>query len=316
MAATPVPAGTDLKSFLQTAAARTDGYLRSFTESLPESPPKLTEAIAYSLLGPGKRIRPALVQLCYRAAGGEDPECTAAMPPAAAIEMIHCFSLIHDDLPAMDNDDLRRGRPTNHKVYGEAMAILAGDALNTLPFEMLASRVTDAALASRLIRELAHATGPEGMIGGQVLDTCHPEEARAASTKATLSELQRIHRMKTGALIRCACRMGALVAAFPSISAGGSAALEAIDTYGRAIGLAFQITDDILDVTATEDQMGKKTNKDAAIGKLTYPSLVGLEKARQLLAEQVELARQTAGQLGAHGTLLSELAGELANRRS
>jgi geranylgeranyl diphosphate synthase type II len=263
--------------------------------------------MAYSLLGPGKRIRPALALLCCQAAGGGEAEMGTALAPAGAIEMIHCFSLIHDDLPAMDNDDLRRGRPTNHKVYGEALAILAGDALNTLPFELIVTRVREPGLAAALVKELAQATGPEGMIGGQVLDTCHPGEAKAGTT-GTLPHLQRIHRMKTGALIRCACRMGGLCA-----GAGGDK-LAAIDTYGRAIGLAFQIVDDILDVTATEAQMGKKTGKDAAIGKLTYPSLAGLEKSREYLTEQVRIADEVAGSLGERARLLSELAHELAER--
>jgi geranylgeranyl diphosphate synthase type II len=300
-------APSELKIFLQDAAGRTDAFLRDYLDAQSDSPKKLSESIAYSLFGPGKRIRPVLVLLCYVASGGKDPEFTDALPPAAAIEMIHCFSLIHDDLPAMDNDDLRRGRPTNHKVYGDALAILAGDALNTLPFEMIASKVTNPSLAVSLVDELAHATGPEGMIGGQVLDTCHPEEARSGQS-ATLSDLQRIHRMKTGALIRCACRMGAL-------AAGASAeTLGAIDAYGKAIGLAFQIVDDILDVTATEEQMGKKTGKDAAIGKLTYPSLVGLEKAREYLTEQVKVAEAVSLQLGPHAALLKQLAHDLASR--
>jgi geranylgeranyl diphosphate synthase type II len=301
-------AGADLKAFLKDAATRVDLYGKAYLESLKECPPKLRDAMAYSFLGPGKRIRPALVLLCYQAAGGEDREFAVAMPAAAAIEMIHCFSLIHDDLPAMDNDDLRRGRPTNHKVYGEGMAILAGDGLNTLPFELIASRVTTAPLAISLVRELAHATGVEGMIGGQVLDTCHPEEAKASGSRATLEDLQRIHRMKTGALMRCACRMGALCASpQPGV-------LEQIDAYGKAIGLAFQIVDDILDVTATEEQMGKKTGKDEAIGKLTYPSLVGLEGAREYLAEQVRISDDVAKKLGPHAILLSQLAHELAGR--
>ncbi|MGN6370812.1 MAG: polyprenyl synthetase family protein [Phycisphaerae bacterium] len=295
----------DLKAFMKDAAARADGYLKAYLESLRESPAKLTEAIGYSLFGPGKRIRPVLVLLCHHAVGGVDVE--TALAPAAAIEMIHCFSLIHDDLPAMDNDDLRRGRPTNHKVYGDALAILAGDALNTMAFEVIAKKVGDARLASALIRELAYATGPEGMIGGQVLDTCHPEEAKAGSA-GDLPKLQQIHRMKTGALIRCSCRMGALCA-----NVSGEV-LEAIDTYGKAIGLAFQIMDDILDVTATEEQMGKKTGKDAAIGKLTYPALVGLEKSRQYLAEQVRIADEVSARLGPHAVLLSQLAHDLASR--
>ena len=298
---------SDLKSFLTLAADQTDAFLKSFIHSLPDSPPRLTEAMAYSLLGPGKRIRPALVLLCHHAVGGTETAFATALIPAAAIEMIHCFSLIHDDLPAMDNDDLRRGRPTNHKVFGDGLAILAGDSLNTLPFELI-SRIENPTLAVTLIRELAHATGPEGMIGGQVLDTCHPEEARAAGKPASLADLQRIHRMKTGALIRCACRMGALCAN-PT-----PAVLDSIDLYGRAIGLAFQIVDDILDVTATPEQMGKNTNKDAAIGKLTYPSLVGLPKAREYLAEQVKIADDVSAKLGPRAAMLSQLAHDLANR--
>jgi geranylgeranyl diphosphate synthase type II len=301
----------DLKSFLRDAAAKTDDYLKAYLESLTDSPPKLAEAVAYSLFGPGKRIRPGLVLLCYHAAGGDDPHSAPALPPAAAIEMIHCFSLIHDDLPAMDNDDLRRGRPTNHKVYGDAMAILAGDALNTLAFEIITSRVTRPELAVKLVRELAHATGMQGMIGGQVLDACHPEEAKTGKTFA-LTDLQRIHRMKTGALIQSACRMGAIVAGAGVASSADT--LLAIDTYGKAIGLAFQIVDDILDVTSTQEQLGKKTGKDASIGKLTYPSLVGLEKARELLAEQVKVADEVAGKLGPHAALLSQLAHDLAAR--
>ncbi len=307
MPLSPSPPPPDLKTFLREAAAKTDAYLRAYLETLSGSPHKLTDSIAYSLFGPGKRIRPALVLLCYDAADGEDLNYAEALPPAGAIEMIHCFSLIHDDLPAMDNDDLRRGRPTNHKIYGDALAILAGDALNTLAFELLASRITRPELAVQLIRELARATGSQGMIGGQVLDTCHPEEARSGQN-ATLADLQRIHRMKTGALIHAACRMGALVADATADT------LAAIDSYGKAIGLAFQIVDDILDVTATAEQMGKKTGKDAAIGKLTYPSLVGLDKAREFLAEQVKVADSVAAHLGPHATLLSQLAHDLANR--
>jgi geranylgeranyl pyrophosphate synthase len=303
---------TDLKSFLKAAADRTDDYLKECLDSASTVPPRLREAIAYSLLGSGKRIRPALVLLCHLAAGGGEGggnDGQTALAPAAAIEMIHCFSLIHDDLPAMDNDDLRRGRPTNHKVFGDGLAILAGDALNTLAFETLVRKVADPQLAVALIRELAFATGLEGMIGGQVLDTCHPQEARLGNGEtASLGDLQRIHRMKTGALIVCACRMGALCAkATP-------ATLDAIDRYGRSMGLAFQIMDDILDVTASAEQMGKKTGKDAAIGKLTYPSLVGLDKSREYLAEQVRLAEKISRELGPQAQLLGELAQELATR--
>ena len=297
--------GTTLKAKMQEAATRTEAFLKHYVTSLADSPPKLTESVEYSLYGPGKRIRPVLAVLCAEAVGGT---LDHALPAAAAVEMIHCFSLIHDDLPAMDDDDLRRGRPTNHKVYGEALAILAGDALNTMAFEVIAKTVSDPVLAIGLVRELAFATGPEGMIGGQVLDTCHPEEARSGQGQAALPHLQRIHRMKTGALIRGACRMGAM-------SGGASAAaLAQIDTYGKAIGLAFQIVDDILDVTSTEEQMGKKVGKDAQIGKLTYPSLLGLEESRRHLAETLKVTDAVAVHLGSAAAHLAELARTMAER--
>ncbi len=300
----------DLKAFLKDAADRSDRFTRTYLDSLTDSPTQLTEAMAYSLFGPGKRIRPALVLLCHHAVGGRDAD--TALAPAAAIEMIHCFSLIHDDLPAMDNDDLRRGRPTNHKVYGEALAILAGDALNSHAFDIIAKNIADPRLAVALVKELAFATGAEGMIGGQVLDTCHPLEAKqqadGSGPAGDLQKLQRIHRMKTGTLIRSACRIGAMCANVDAST------LDSIDVYRRAIGLAFQIVDDILDVTGTEAQMGKKTGKDAAIGKLTYPVLVGLEQSRRYLSDQVAIADTIAAQLGAGAELLSQLAHDLANR--
>lgn len=295
-----------VKSALQNAAARTDVFLKDFLATLTDSPQKLTESIAYSLFGPGKRIRPALVLLCCEALGGN---AESALPPAAAIEMIHCFSLIHDDLPAMDNDDLRRGRPTNHKVYGDALAILAGDALNTLAFEVIARRIPDPVLVAKLVLELASATGVEGMIGGQVLDTCYPQEAKSGA-KAGLADLQRIHRMKTGALLRCSCRMGALC------GKATDQQLQLIDSYGKAIGLAFQIMDDILDVTATEEQMGKKTGKDAAIGKLTYPSLIGLDESRQHLQAQVKVTDGVCDKLGPRAETLRALSHYMASRTS
>lgn len=294
----------DLKSTLADCATQTEAFMKAYITERAESPAKLTESIEYSLYGPGKRIRPALAILCAQAVGGTLAD---ALPAAAAVEMVHCFSLIHDDLPAMDNDDLRRGRPTNHKVYGDALAILAGDALNTMAFEVIALKTADAVLAVKLVTELAFATGAEGMIGGQVLDTCYPQEARAGA-QGTLDWLQRIHRMKTGALIRGACRMGALA------GRATDEQLNLIDRYGRAIGLAFQIVDDILDVTATEEQMGKKTGKDAAIGKLTYPSLLGMDASRKHLREQVAITEEVVARLGPKAAMLGELSRAMAER--
>jgi geranylgeranyl pyrophosphate synthase len=193
------------------------------------------------------------------------------------MELIHTFSLVHDDLPAMDDDDLRRGRPTNHKVFGEAMAILAGDSMVTMAFEILAIDA-DPGIAPQLVREVASATGPAGMIGGQVLDMSHENHGLA------LEQLQQLHRMKTGALLTTSCRLGA-------IAAGATAEqLSAITEYGRHMGLAFQIVDDILDKTATPEQLGKATNKDASRGKNTYPALLGLDGSRAEAERQLDAA--------------------------
>jgi geranylgeranyl pyrophosphate synthase len=210
-----------------------------------------------------------------RACGAPYSASAAALAAAGAIELIHTFSLVHDDLPAMDDDDLRRGRPTNHKVYGEAMAILAGDAMVAMAFEVLA---TDAepAVGARLAAELARAAGPAGMIGGQVLDMEGENQSLA------LDQLQRLHRMKTGALLVAACRMGAIAAGDVD-----SARLHALTAFGRHIGLAFQIVDDLLDITASPEQLGKGTGKDADKGKNTYPRLMGVEQSRREAGRQL-----------------------------
>ena len=297
---------TSIEKLLQQYANDTDAYLDRWLQSLSSMPPQLGKAIRYSLLGPGKRIRPALAMMSSRAVGGT---ARAALPVAAALELIHCFSLVHDDLPAMDDDDLRRGRPTNHKVFGEGLAILAGDAMNTLAFELLVREVRKPQLAARLVEELAVATGPCGMIGGQVLDTCHPTEKPVRTTaQAGLKKLQTIHRMKTGALITAACRMGAMV--------GGASQrqLALMWELGQAIGLAFQIVDDLLDVTASASQLGKRAGKDANLGKLTYPSLLGVEKTRRHLAQQQSIAESIVAELGAKADSLRDLVHFLAAR--
>jgi len=222
-------------------------------------PPALAHAVAYAALGPGKRLRPVLCIHTARAAGGTDD---AALPAAAALEFIHAFSLVHDDLPGLDNDDLRRGRPTLHKATSEAMAILAGDALHTLAFrEVLADQAHSASLAA----ELAHAT--LSMIAGQVYDTLGGFE----NSQSDLERVRLVHLNKTGALIRAACRMGAIAA-----HASGSS-LQRFSDVGDALGLMFQIVDDVIDVTQSSDHVGKRTGKDAEAGKLTYPGVLGLE---------------------------------------
>jgi geranylgeranyl diphosphate synthase type II len=244
-----------------------DAYLRLALKHQVSAPKQLVEAIEYSLMAGGKRLRPTLVLEAFRSCDGSEGQRTSALAAAGAMELLHTFSLVHDDLPAMDDDDLRRGRPTNHIVFGEAMAILAGDAMMTLAFELIATDA-DPALAPALIRELASAAGPAGMIGGQVLDMA------GENRSLTLDELQQIHRMKTGALLTASCRLGA-------ISAKADAhALEAVSAYGRHLGIAFQIVDDVLDETSTPEAMGKRTKKDSAKGKNTYPKVIGLDASR------------------------------------
>jgi geranylgeranyl diphosphate synthase type II len=246
----------------------------------PAIPPKLAEAIRYSLLAGGKRLRPALVlETAVALTASSPPELSqSALAAAGALELIHTFSLVHDDLPAMDDDDLRRGRPTNHKVFGEAMAILAGDAMTTLAFELIADRA-EPPHVGMLVHELARASGPRGMIGGQVLDMA------GENRRVSMEELQRIHRLKTGALIRCAVRMGAIVA-----GATGERLEEQATGYGEHLGVAFQIVDDMLDVTSTPAELGKATQKDAVAGKNTYPALIGLDASRAAANQRVESA--------------------------
>lgn len=259
-----------------------------------EAPAKLIEAMMYSLRAGGKRLRPTLVLASFDAVGGAEAERRAAEHAALAIELVHTFSLVHDDLPAMDDDDLRRGVPTNHKVFGEAMAILAGDAMLSAAFEVLSDVGGEAAL--KLIAELASATGPAGMVGGQVLDI------EAEGVVLSAEQLARVHRLKTGALLRAACRLGAI--------AGGAShkPLEAMSRFGGHIGLAFQIVDDILDVTSTAEQLGKATGKDRAAGKNTYPGLFGLEASRRMADEQLQLALAALHPLGSAADDLAELA--------
>jgi geranylgeranyl diphosphate synthase type II len=250
--------------------------------------------MAYSLLAGGKRLRPILALLACEACGGEQE---AAMPAACALEMVHTYSLIHDDLPAMDNDDLRRGRPTNHVVYGEGMAILAGDGLLTLAFEVLARDTTPAATAAACCADLAKAAGMAGMVGGQVADL--EAEGRTVST---LEELEGIHRRKTGALLASSLTLGARVAQAEADD------LERLTHFGRALGLAFQITDDLLDVCGCTQNMGKAVNKDASRGKLTYPSLLGDEASRLRANCQIAEACKWIEPFGVRGRRLESLA--------
>jgi geranylgeranyl pyrophosphate synthase len=308
---TPTPSAPALLAQHGQAVA---DYLRSVLTRYPAAPPRLIEAVEYSLMAGGKRLRPALVLECAAACGAADrpaPPSRAALAAAGAVELIHTFSLVHDDLPAMDDDDLRRGRPTSHKVFGEAMAILAGDAMVAMAFEVLA-KDADPAVAPALVAELASATGPAGMIGGQVLDmqAQGPQRARGAPT---VEQLQALHRMKTGALLVASCRMGALAA-----GAGAGAkpqAADAVTAYGRHLGLAFQIVDDVLDVTSTPEQLGKATKKDAARGKTTYPGLIGLEASREEARRQLSAALEAVRGLGPAAEGLRSLARFVVERQ-
>ncbi len=264
-------------------------------------PPRgeLYPAMEYSLLAGGKRLRPVLTLETCRMCGGE-PE--AALPLACAVEMVHTYSLIHDDLPAMDDDDLRRGKPTNHKVYGEATAILAGDGLLTAAFGQIAGAETltaDQRLAA--VSALSEAAGPQGMVGGQILDM--EGERRALS----LAETEELQRLKTGALIACAARLGCIAA-----RADGER-MAAVEGYAQRLGLAFQIRDDILDVTATAQVLGKPIGSDRASGKTTFVTLLGLERCQQWVERLSREACQTLEPYQDSG-LLRALAEELARR--
>ena len=290
----------DARDLLRRHAAVVEPALIAAVAGIADIPPRLREAITYSLAAGGKRLRPALVLEGAIACGGEAAD-RSALAAAVAIELIHTFSLVHDDLPAMDDDDLRRGVPTNHKVFGEAMAILAGDAMVTLAFETIAT-MADAALVPLLVRELAAAAGPAGMIGGQVLDI------EGENRNLELPELQQIHRMKTGALLTAACRMGAICAHADAVR------LSAMTDYGTHLGLAFQIVDDLLDVTSTPEQLGKHTNKDAGSGKNTYPRLMGIEASRAVAARHIAGARLALAEFGPAADGVRALANFVAAR--
>ncbi|MDQ7006194.1 MAG: polyprenyl synthetase family protein [Acidobacteriota bacterium] len=239
-------------------------------------PAPLREAMTHPLVAGGKRLRPLLVLAACRACGGTDAQ---ALAPALAVEMIHTYSLVHDDLPAMDDDSLRRGKPTTHVVYGEAMAVLAGDALHTLAFETLSAADLPPERIARLVLTLARAAGGAGMAGGQALDL----EAEG-STAVGEEQVAAIHRLKTGALLAASHRLGAE-------AAGATADLATeMEAIGAVIGLAFQIQDDVLDVTASTEELGKTAGKDAAVGKATWTAAVGLEEARRRARELMHQA--------------------------
>jgi geranylgeranyl diphosphate synthase type II len=284
----------DAEGFLAAAAKRTETELERYITGWNAAAQDLDEAIRYSLFANGKRLRPALVLgAAELVAGDSEP----ALPVACALEMIHTYSLIHDDLPAMDDDDLRRGKPSLHKSHGEALAILAGDALLTMAFDLAA----DAGHLD-IIHEIAQAAGVAGMVGGQVLDL------QSEGVALTVERLEQIHHYKTGALIRCSVRCGALIAGADQHQ------LQALTVYGETIGLAFQIADDILDVSGDEAVLGKRTGADAAHAKVTYPALVGLERAKELAREAQTKAQNALKPFGAEADMFRALAAYVVDR--
>ena len=260
----------------------------------------LKEVLKYTLEAPGKRVRSALVLWCCELVSGKINH--NAEIAAAAVEMVHTYSLVHDDLPAMDDDDFRRGRPTCHKAFDEATAILAGDALLTLAFEILAKEIDEPAMAVRLIAQLAEAAGPAGMIAGQLADL------RAEKTRGTEELLQFIHTSKTAGMFRCAAACGALC--------GGAdvSQFDCLCEYGLKIGLGFQIADDILDVCASSEQLGKTAGKDARAAKCTYPAVVGIEKSRQLAKKLADEAVARLEEFGPKANTLRQLTIALLKR--
>jgi geranylgeranyl diphosphate synthase type II len=254
---------------------RIDAALERSVQFGDGCPAHLSEAIRYALLAPGKRLRPQLVLMAAEACGGTVDD---ALPAAAAVEMIHAYSLVHDDLPAMDDDDLRRGRPTCHKAYGEAVAILVGDALLARAFELLAAEIKPPERAATCCVVLARAAGATALVGGQAADLA---EDRATQN---IHELEAIHRRKTGALFIASLELGGIVAG------AAPEQLAALSQYGRHLGLAFQITDDLLDVSGNEDAVGKRVAKDAQQGKITFPQLLGLDESRQRAAQLIDQA--------------------------
>ena len=297
-----------LKEFLAGETRRIDAALDRLTPSESIPPETIHRAMRYSLFAGGKRIRPIL---CMQAAAAVSDTARfasdgAAIEAGCALEMIHTYSLIHDDLPALDNDDFRRGKPTCHKVFGEAMAILAGDALFTLAMQTLVRiEGLDAGAKIALVEELSFGGGTVGgMIGGQVADI---EGERQPPTAELLDS---IHRAKTGALLRASVRMGGICAG------GDKAQLDALSKYGEHVGLAFQIVDDILDVEESSEALGKTAGKDAAQGKITFPAVYGLEESRCMAQEECTRAHDSLAPFGARAQPLHEIADLIVYRKS
>lgn len=288
---------------------RVEQALDEYLVTDADCPDRLAASMRYSVEAGGKRLRPVLVLLSCEACGGD---VESAAPAAVAIELIHTYSLIHDDLPAMDDDDLRRGRPTNHRHFDEATAILAGDGLLTLAFEILARNVHPPEVAAACVVDLASAAGISGMVGGQMADLqgerpemrdeTEGESDQSSGNPTGLDQLEAIHLRKTGRLLRSALTMGARIAR------ADAETVDLLDHFGKCVGLAFQIADDLLDFTGDQARMGKAVQKDAEAGKLTYPGLLGLEESRRRAEQLIDEACRSIAPLGERGRKLEALA--------
>jgi farnesyl diphosphate synthase len=298
-------AGSDFSARIRACQTRIEEVLERALALPDPGTQRLREAMRYSVLGAGKRLRPTLVYVTGESLGAP---LTRLDAPAAAVELIHVYSLVHDDLPAMDDDDLRRGRPTCHRAYDEATAILVGDALQALGFAVLAHEPMDGTSAQvrlEMLRVLARATGTTGMAGGQAVDLA------AVGQSLTVGAVEDMHRRKTGALIQCSVVLGALAA-----GVSGGAELAALERFGAEIGLAFQIQDDILDVEGDPALLGKSTGVDAAHAKPTYPSTAGLGASRRRAGELRDAAIAALAPLGERGAALAQLANFVVSRAS
>jgi geranylgeranyl diphosphate synthase type II len=294
------PADSDFNVLLNDKVQIVNRTLEQLLDEQKDIHADLKMALAYTLSSPGKRIRSALLLWCCELVSGQDN--ADARVAAAAIEMVHTYSLVHDDLPAMDDDDLRRGRPTCHKAFNEAIAILTGDALVTLAFEVLARRIGDARLAVELVGQLAEAAGAAGMIAGQIADL------KAENTIGSTETLEYIHTNKTAKMFRCAAVMGGLC------GRATASQLDALARYGLKIGLGFQISDDILDVSASSEQLGKTAGKDIEAAKCTYPAVIGIEKSRALGRTLAQEAVEALASFGPRAAALHQLAAALLQR--
>lgn len=291
-----------LQEYIREKAALIDEALDALLSDLGAYPPEIYEGMRYSLFAGGKRLRPILLMAAADAVGGDGAEF---LNVACGLEMIHTYSLIHDDLPAMDNDDYRRGKLTSHKVFGEGMAILAGDGLLTAAFEvMLSQPAVDAAVLVSVVREVAVAAGARGMIGGQTVDLL------STGKKIGKDTLKFMHQAKTGALFKAAIKSGAILAG------GSHQQVERLSEYAEQFGLAFQIADDILDVTGTDEKLGKPVGSDAKNAKVTYVSVYSLDTARQMAAQAVDDALVALAGFGAEAAVLRQMVKYVLSREN